>query len=1091
MDTTGFFDTMSAEQKRRELERALLNRKASARRPAITRRAVEPDVAPLSLAQRRLWLHETIEGAGALYNMPCGLRLRGRLDVDALRRAIGLLVERHAVLRSSVEERDGRPVLICHPAAPIALPVVTVADPGELPRLMREEADRPFDLARAPLLRACLLRLADDEHVLLLTLHHIVSDGWSLGVLTAEVSAAYAAYSVDAMPRLPELPIQYADYSEWQRQWLGESRVARQLDFWEAQLRGAPALLPLPLERPRPPRQRYEGGVHRFTLDAGLATRVRELARGQGATPYMLLLAAFNVLLSRYCGVDDIVVGSPVANRNPRETETLVGFFVNTLAMRNRIDADAGFLDCLRQVKQATLAAFANQDVPFDLVVERVRPERSASHSPLFQVEFVLQQPLQRRFRLGELDAEAIAGESSFTKFDLTLSLEDGAPDMPGLVEFNRHLFSDDFAARLAGHLITLLRDIVDDPAQPVRRLRMMTPAETARLLGWSGRDRARPVTEGVLARFAARVAQQPHAVAVRHRDEQLSYLELAQRANRLAHAIDAAGVRRGERFALYMERGVDYVAAMLAAFKLGAAFVPFNPAQAASRNAAMMARARVALVLADPMHAAAAAEVAGGVAVLTLHREALAAMPCDWRHDTRFDGAEPAYLLFTSGSTGEPKAAVVAHRGMVNHLQAKIDDLDLRETDVVAQIAVQTFDVSVWQCLVALLVGGRTEVLTGTEAWDPEPLLAGLAAREVTVVETVPSHLEILLDAVRASASGHGLGSLRWMISNGEPLSRSLAERWFAAFAETRLMNAYGPTECSDDVTHLCLDALPEWHAPYLPIGRPIANAELYVLDPELRLAPIGVVGEIHIGGLCVGPGYFMDEARTGAAFVPSPFSTARDARLYRSGDLGRFREDGSLELLGRSDFQMKIRGCRIEAGEVEAVLRGHPAVEQCLVTSSPDRTGEAGVAAYVVSSQRPAPSADALRRFCADRLPDFMVPAGVCVLDEWPLLANGKIDRAGLPPLSSFAIGAGQPHVAPRDARERRLAELWCLVLGVERVGIDDSFFELGGHSLVAVELVSRCREVLGDALTLNRLFAHPTLRSLVEATDTEASA
>lgn len=1090
METTGFFKAMSPDEKRRELERALLARKASAQRPAIAPRAKAGAQAPLSLAQRRLWLHETMEGASGLYNMPCALRLRGCLDAEALRRAIGLLLERHTVLRSRVVERGGRPVMECEPAGEAELPLVPAASLAEAQRLMREEADQPFDLAQAPLLRTRLLRLAEDDHILLLTMHHIVSDGWSLGVLTTEISAAYDALRRKKEPQLAGLPIQYADYSEWQQQWLGDSRIGQQLDFWEEQLRDAQALLPLPLERPRPPRQRYEGGVHRFTFERELTGRLRELARQRGATPYMLLLAAFNVLLSRYCGVEDIVVGSPVANRNPRETEPLVGFFVNTLVMRNRLSPDRGFADFLQQVKRSALTAYANQDVPFELVVERMRPERSPSYSPLFQVEFVLQPPLQRHFRLGSLDAEAMARESSYTKFDLTLSVEDGAAEMPGLIEYNRHLFSDDFARRMVGHLTTLLGDILDDPEQPIRRLRMLPSGESARLLAWSGQGRKRLLTCGVLEHFSVWVADRPHAVAVQHCDEQLSYLELEQRASQLAHAISNAGVSRGGRIALYMERGVDYVAAMLAAFKLGAAFVPFDPEQSASRNAGMLAKARPTLVLADAKGAAGAAAIAAGVPLLTLRREELEALPPSWSERAPFDGDAVAYLLFTSGSTGEPKAAMVTHRGMVNHLLAKVDDLGLGLDDVVAQIAVQTFDVSVWQCLAALLVGGRTQVLIGTDAWDPAPLLAQLDARDVSIMETVPSHLEILLDEAQRSPAGRPLSELRWMISNGEPLARALAERWFEVFPGTRLMNAYGPTECSDDVTHLCLDGMPVWDFPYLPIGRPIPNAELYVLDSEMRQAPIGVVGEIHIGGLCVGPGYFMDDARTRAAFVPPPFSDAPGALLYKSGDLGRYRADGSLELLGRVDFQLKIRGCRIEAGEVEAVLRRHPAVEQCLVMGSPDWAGETRLAAYVVARQRPAPSAGSLRQFSAERLPDFMVPSGICLLDELPLLANGKIDRAQLPPLSSFESGAGLPYAAPRDAREDRLSELWAAALGVDKVGIDDNFFQLGGHSLLAVELVNRCRDVLGGQLSLTQLFEHPTIRSLAKAARVEES-
>lgn len=1086
-------DQPISDEQRQRLEQALLARKRA--QPQATMRAGS-DLGmpqPLSQAQLKIWLHETLDDAGGLYNMPCALRLHGPLDVEALRRAIELHVHRHAILRSCIADDGGQPRLVCQAPERIELPILQMTDEDEAARWIRSEADVPFDLARAPLLRGHLLCHGAERHTLLLTLHHIASDGWSVGVMVREISQAYLAFSRGEASPLAPLAYQYADYGAWQREWLTDARVQQQLSFWVEQLQDAPALLPLPVEMQRPATQRHEGGTFRFRLDSQRTERLRSFCRAHNATPYMCLLALFNVLLSRYSGSDDIVVGSPVANRFPRETEALVGFFVNMLAMRNRPSPELPFADFLQQVKQRALAAYAHQDVPFDLVVEHLKPERSTSHSPLFQVEFVLQQAMPQHLALGRLNVEPLVRDSSYTKFDLTLSLQEGADEMLGLIEYDSQLFSPAFAQRMAGHYLTLLDSALDDAAQPIHALRMLTAAEEATLAAWSNMGGTRTVERHMLDHFADRVALRPDAIAVQHNDERMSYRQLDQHANRLAHALAQAGVAAHDRIALYLDRGVDYVAAMLASFKLGAVFVPFNPKQSPVRNARMLDRAAPAAILAGPGYAEGLAAIAGAIPVLPLHRDALQALPDTWAQPPAADLDDTAYIIFTSGSTGEPKGAMVAHRGMVNHLLAKIDDLELGPADVVAQIAVQTFDVAVWQCLAALLVGGRTEVLTGADAWEPVPLLEQLRLRQISVVETVPSHLEILLDETARQAGRHALPTLRWMISNGEPLASALAARWFGAFPSTRLMNAYGPTECSDDVTHLCLDGPPARALPYLPIGRPIANAQLHVLDARMQKVPVGVVGEIHIGGPCVGNGYFNDDAKTQASFVADTFTGMPGTRLYKTGDLGRYRADGTLEMLGRRDFQLKIRGCRIEAGEVEAALRAHPAVEQCLVMGSQDRLGRTQLAAYVISPQRPAPSAAALQAFCRQCLPDFMVPSGICLLDDFPLLPNGKIDRAQLPPLADFELGTTGEYIAPRTDAETHLAAIWAAVLGVERVGVADSFFELGGHSLLAVELVAQCRPVLGETLTLALLFQHPTIEALslaIEAPCQEAA-
>ncbi|CDL79304.1 non-ribosomal peptide synthetase [Xenorhabdus cabanillasii] len=1073
---------MNRKQEQYSLEQILLSRRktsASMIEPQVWTNLEKP--VSLSMAQQRIWLHEKLEKCGALYNMPCALRLRGSLDVEALRQAIELHLQHHSVLCSRFIECDGKPQQVYNPISRLELPKLLMTNEAEATYWMSCDADMPFNLEEGPPLRCHLLCLSEQDHILSLTVHHIVSDGWSQGIMLREISFAYNSITKGQSVHLPPPLIQYADYGSWQRSWLEGERIQQQLIFWADQLRGAPALLALPTEQPRAVQQSYEGGTLHFNIDAGRTVRIRHLSRELNVTLYMLLLAAFNVLLSRYSSSYDIVIGSPVANRFPKETEGLVGFFANTLVMRNQVIPEQTFATFLQQVKKNALAAYAHQDVPFDLVVEYLRPERSLSYNPLFQVEFVLQKAIQRHFTLEKVEVDVMDRSSSYTKFDLTLSLEDGADVLHGLIEFNSRLFSAEFAQRMVTHYLTILDSILDDPGQPIWALEMLTSSELDTLRQWAG-DSEQSIDRGVLHFFADQVSIRPNDIAVCHGDDHLSYAELEQYANRLAHAMLRADVAQGERVALYLDRGVDYLAALLAVFKLGAAFVPFNPEQNMIRNAQMIQSAEIKLILASPTYAEKVAIFSNDIFILTLQREALKSMPSFWPYSPSWVPDAMAYMIFTSGSTGTPKGAMVTHQGMVNHLLAKIDDLGLDASDVLAQIAVQTFDVSVWQFLAMLLVGGRTEVLTGETAWQPEPLLHQLQNRKVTVLETVPSHLEIILDEVQHNATTYILPNLRWIISNGEPISVVLAERWFDIFPRKPLMNAYGPTECSDDVTHYILLSKPTSLRPYLPIGKPITNARVYVLDAYQQPVPVGAIGEIHIGGICVGLGYFKDEEKTCYSFVEDRLSGIQGSRLYKSGDLARYYSDGTLELLGRSDFQLKIRGCRIEAGEIETALCRHSAVEQCLVMGSHDRTGLIQLVAYVVPSQRPAPSAAVLQAFCRELLPDYMIPSGICLLDEFPLLPNGKIDRVKLPPIHTFELSSDQQYQAPRNLIETHLVEIWAELLGLQRVGITDNFFQLGGHSLLAVELVAQCREVLGEQMSLQILFKYPTIQKLM---------
>ncbi|MCD6025803.1 MAG: non-ribosomal peptide synthetase [Solimicrobium sp.] len=1066
-------------EQQHKLEKALLTRRKTQPLTTPERNEMQQS-APLSMAQRRLWLHETMEKCGALYNIPCALRLTGVLNVEALRQAINLHVQRHAVLRSHFQIHNGHPQQVCVPVLHIDLPLVQVKDEIEASKFLRTEADIPFNLDQPGLLRCHVLQLSSHNHILLITLHHIVSDGWSLGIMMHEISQTYVSLCSGRQVQLPELPMQYLSYSLWQRKWLDADRIQRQLLFWEAALQNAPELLSLPTAKPRLPRKSYQGDIYRFVIDIERVRQLKQLCRNHDVTLHMLLLASFNILLSRYSGCNDIVLGTPVANRFPQEAETLVGFFANTLAMRNQVTPELSFSTFLNQVKKNALAAYAHQDVPFDLVVEHVKPNRSQSHSPIFQVEFVLQKTMARRFPMGQLEAEVFPRDSSYTKFDLTLSMEECGASLYGAFEFNSHLFNQDFAHRLSTHFQALLDSIIKNPQQPIWSLDILSPAEVSELQKWSVHGTEIPVDRSVLDYFSDQVACQPHAVAICHNDEFLSYTELEQYANRLAHAMCHAGVTSGQRVALYLDRGIDYLIAMLATLKLGGVFVPFNPNLGPARNKDTLKRADPMLILVGESYATSLASVDHNTEVMLLQRHTLFEWPesAPDQRPVTLDGT--AYIIFTSGSTGEPKGAMVTQRGMINHLLAKIRDLTLTENDAVAQIAVQTFDVSVWQFLAPLLVGARTQVFTGVQAWEPAPLLRQLQERHISVVETVPSHLEILLDEVKRNPIGKYLPELRWMISNGEPMAMDLCSRWFDIFPTVELMNAYGPTECSDDVTHLCLSEKPNYALSYLPIGRPIANASIYVLDSYVRPVPIGVTGEIHIGGVCVGQGYFRDEEKTRNRFVEDRFSGRPHARLYKSGDLGRYHSDGTLELLGRSDFQVKVRGCRIEPGEVEAALQQHPSIEQCLVMGIKDSADQVQLIAYVVPQVRPAPSVRELQAFCKQLLPDYMVPSGILFLDEFPLLSNGKLDRSQL---AIFEPDLTQQYIAPRNATEASLALIWAEVINLQQVGVQDNFFHIGGHSLLAIDLVTRCKAILGDGMSLEKLFDYPTIEELVE--------
>ncbi|HSF40847.1 MAG TPA: amino acid adenylation domain-containing protein, partial [Thermoanaerobaculia bacterium] len=1057
--------------------------------------------APLFFSQERVWFLDRLQPGSSLYNIPVALRLTGDLDVSALRQSFTEITRRHGSLRTTFAEIDGEPRQVVSPPAAVPLPVIDLAGlpapqrEKEAEGLVAQEVGRPFDLTRGPLLRLQLLRQGRREHTLVANVHHIVSDGWSSGVLVGESTALYEAFVQGLPSPLPELPIQYVDFALWQRRRLSGALLEAQLDFWRRELAGAPALLELPTDRPRPAEPSSRGASLPLLLSAQATAAVHTLAREAGATPFMVLLAALQTLLHRYSGVDDVVVGSLDANRSRVQVEGLIGFFVNILVFRLHLREGEGFLTVLEHVRATTLAVHAHQDLPFELLVDTLGVERSLAHNPLFQVMLLLQNAPAGELKAPGLTFSPVDTPSTTAKFDLLLTLTEIAGGLAGTLEYALDLFDAPTVARFGAHFRTLLEAVAADPELPVGRLPLMTAAERHQtLLAWNDTGLALPLNQPFAGLFAAQVARRPEAPAVtageRERPVTLTYAELDRRADRLGRVLQAHGAGPEVLIALLGDRGLDLLTAILAVLKVGAAYLPLDPAHPAPRIRQVLCQSGARLVLTGEPHRpvleAALAEMEGPPRV-----EPIAAPETESGEELPALRALPdslAYVIFTSGSTGLPKGAMVSQRGMVNHLWAKIRDLGLGAGDVVAQTASQCFDISVWQHLAALSVGGRVRIYSDDVAHDPPALLARVAEERVTVLQTVPSLLrEMLEDVERGGRTAPDLSSLRWLIPTGEALAPDLWGRWLRLYPAIPLVNAYGPTECSDDVTHALLAAPPPGGGSIrVPVGRPVVNTRLYVVDRSLTAVLPGVAGELCVGGPGVGRGYLDDPVRTALVFVPDPFSGisgAPGARLYRTGDLTRRRADGAVEFLGRIDHQVKVRGYRIELGEIEAALGKHPVVRDVAVLAREDRPGDKRLTAYVVPREEELAPA-VLRAFLAERLPEYMVPVDWVLLEALPLTPNGKVDRNILPaPERGDGDAVQEP---PRTATEARLAEIWTELLGVATPGREESFFDLGGHSLLATRILSRVREAFRVELPLRALFEAPTIAGFAERID-----
>jgi amino acid adenylation domain-containing protein len=1035
---------------------------------------------PLSYPQKRFWLLDQLKFSRHAYYLLEVLRLHGPLDVGALAQSLQEMTRRHEVLRTTFVNSVEQPSQVIRPPTTFPLPIVDLQhlsqgqQEAQVHTLAQSEVRRPFDLAQGPLVRGTLVRHTDAEHVLVLTMHHIVSDGWSYGIFWREMAALYKAFAAGQPSPLPEVPIQYADYAHWQRQWPQDEMLETQLGYWKRQLTRL-SVLQLPMDQPRPAIQTFRGARHFMTVSPTLTQALKALCRQHGVTLFMTLLAAFQTLLHRYTGQEDIAVGSLIANRNRPEIEDLIGFFVNTVVLRTDLSGDPSFRELLVRVRQVTLGAYEHQDVPYEKLLEELRAPRDLSRNSLFQVMCVLHNTPQQAPELPGLTVHSVEIDPGTARFDVTLEFWDTPEGLRCRFEYSTDLFEAPTIARMAGHLQTLLEGIAADPAQRLSTLSLLTADERQRLLvEWNTTAASSPDDQCIHSLFEAQVARTPDAVAVVCGNESLTYHELDRRANQVAHHLQALGAGPEVLVGLCLERSLPMVVGLLGILKAGAAYVPLDPSYPPERLTFILGDARPPVVLTQERLTAGLPAHGAHMVCLDSHWPIMA----QYNDDNPCSGASAeniAYLLYTSGSTGNPKGVLGAHRAALNALAWMWQAWPFANDEVCCQKTSISFGDSIQELLGPLLRGQLLVVIRDEVLKDIPRFVQTLALHRVTRLILVPSLLRTLLDTYHDLPVR--LPSLKLWFAGGEALSSDLVQRFRQCLPHSRLINLYGASEASDDTTWYDTD-LASSELSRVPIGRPIAKTHVYVLDHHLQPVPIGAAGELYVGGAGLTRGYFNRPELTAERFIPHPFIHEPGARLYKTGDIVRYRPEGNIEYVGRYDQQVKLRGVLIELEEIEAVLRQQPAVREAVVIIREDVPGDPRLVAYVVPAQEPGPTIRELRRFLGKKLPATMVPAAFVVLGDLPQTPSGKVDRAALPPPSLLRPALEDLYVAPCTAIEQQLATIWCELLGLERVGIHDNFFELGGHSLLAMRLLFRVHDSTHVEMPLSSFFETPTV-------------
>ncbi|CAJ3669641.1 non-ribosomal peptide synthase [Burkholderia pseudomallei] len=1069
----------------------------------------------LSLAQQRLWFLTQLEGVSEAYHMSGAVRLDGPLNREVLQRALNRIVMRHEALRTCFVREEGEPIQVIQPHADLTVSYHDLREAEQSEQraknLSQAHASAPFDLSRDLPVRVLLLQLADEAHVVQVVMHHIASDGWSVGVFLQELSALYGSFIAEQGDPLAPLPLQYADYAAWQRRWLASGQLEKQGAFWQTNLSGAPTLLELPTDRPRPPKQSHAGASVEVKLGAALSERVKRLSQRHGVTPYMTLLSSWAAVLGRLSGQEEVVIGSPVAGRNRTEVEALIGFFVNTLALRLDLSSEPTVGELLKRTKAQVLSAQAHQDLPFDQVVERVKPPRSTAHPPLFQVMFVWQNMPAGELTIPGLTIRAVETPLQTAQFELTLSLQEAGDDIVGHLNYASALFDESTVRRYVTYWCRLLEGMTAGAAdQTIVGLPLLDEAERKQVVyAWNATERDYPIEQCIHQLFEAQVDRKPEAIALTFDGRRLSYAELNARANRLAHYLQARGVGPDRLVALCAERGIEMVVGLLAILKAGGAYVPLDPAYASDRLRGIVEDSQPALVLADAVGRAALGELDGALPVIDPETDALRwrEMPATNPEVASQHVHHLAYVIYTSGSTGRPKGVMVEHAQVVRLFGATQAWFGFDERDVWTLFHSYGFDFSVWEMWGALLHGGRLVIVPTEVTRTPSAFFALLCAEGVTVLNQTPSAFQALMSAQeereeaagnieRANVVAH---RLRYVIFGGEALEPRTLASWYARHGErTQLVNMYGITETTVHVTYCALRAEDAMRLGASPIGVRIPDLQLYVLDDRREPVPMGVTGELYVGGAGVARGYLNRPELTRERFIDDPFVAG--GRLYKTGDLARWRTDGSLEYLGRNDFQVKIRGFRIELGEIEAQLAKVTGVREVVVLArdsaaemrdnatpnapmpkSSSETEKRLVAYYTGDAD-----VAALRAQAAQHLPSYMVPSAYVRLDAWPLTPNGKLDRRALPAPADDAYARAE-YEAPQGAKEEALAAIWRELLHVERVSRHDNFFELGGHSLLAIGVIERMRRE-GLHTDVRSIFNAQTLSDLAARAQTD---
>ena len=1120
-------------------KRALLEKrlKGLSNQPALAQ-GIAPrpamETAPLSFAQQRLWFLQQLEPESAAYNEAMATRLKGPLNREAFTQTLREIIRRHEVLRCRFPLREGQVTQFVdeqvHLSYEIPCEDWRSLEPQEQEtafyRRAQTEMSRPFNLTDELPWRTFLFQLGAEEYFSLTVMHHIITDGWSLGILYREIGQLYAAFSQGKPSPFQELPLQYGDYAYWQQQWLQSAEAQAQLAYWQQQLQAPLPVLDLSTNRVQSPVQSHRGQQVKIEVPREIGQRLQELSRQTGATLFMVLLTAWFALLHRYSQQDDLIVGTPIAGRLSPELEALMGCFVNTLVLRMHLADDPSVKEAIQRVREITLGAYDHQQMPFEKLVEVLQPERNLNRNPLFQTMFVLQNVPVPALSFQTLELTPIEVERQSAKFDLELVMEETAQGLSGYLEYNTDFFDSGTAEQLGRHFVSLLQQMSAYPDRRLSECSLLTPQEERQVIeAWNARPY--PCEQRYHHYFAQQVERTPTALAVRDESERLTYHELNQRAERIAAHLRARDIRPERLVGLYTERSANWAAAVLATFKTGGVYLPLDPHHPATRLQYILRQSGCRLILTSrpllaqlsgllekseiqvycledlleqersgrgnalcsPADLTATGPAAGEHKASPL-QECGSGEPCQ---SAEYAAAHLAYVIYTSGSTGHPKGAMVEHAGMLNHLFAKVETLGLTAQDVVAQTASQCFDISVWQLLAAWLVGAQVRIYPEEVSMDAQAMTEQLMRDGVSIVEVVPSFLRAALQVQQMAGeqevgSRPSLGRLRWMIATGEALAEDLCKQWLGRFPTIPLLNAYGPTECSDDVTHQEVWKMPEsgqeWQAG-VPIGKAIGNMRVYVLSRQQRLQPMGVRGEIYVGGVGVGRGYLDNPLRTAEMFMPDPWGDAGE-RMYRTGDVGCYRPDGAIEYLGRVDQQVKIRGYRIEPGEIEAVIREHPAVQEAVVVAREGAAGNKRLVAYLVHEPERAIQIGEVQGYLKVHLPEYMVPAAFVCLETLPLLPNGKLDRKALPEPDDSVEREEMEYVAPRTPTEERLASIWAEVLTLKQVGIYDNFFAIGGHSLLITQVLTRVQDAFQLSLPVRTLFKNPTIAGLAQAVE-----